>query len=312
VTVTPGYSRELQVVDTHGKTGDLSDDLRVYAGDIEQQSYFFILPPFAELFSGTAKEDFTAAGKDYEEAFYRPEASITVERLFSSRISDLFIPSFLLLSLDREFKKDGDLVQFLNNYYLKTQNNAVNLFGSYGAYPIFSFYKLDEYGAGLTLTLTYDDNTFHSSDLLLEHYVSFETENSSIFTLDNRFNYQHTEPDSWDDEADLTSWSDEVQLSYKWFVYPPEGVKLPLVPENVEKNGYYNHQESLAVSISGEESPYSQHPFNIVLKHETLAIFPERGLIKAEIALGLDRETSSDENYWRLGIRAGIEGKIEF
>lgn len=303
LTVTPGYSRELQVVDTHGKTGDLSNDFRVYAGDIEQQSYFFILLPFAELFSGTAKEDFTSASTDYEQAFYKPEASITVERLFSSRISDLFIPSFFEFSLDREFEKDGDLVQFMNNYYLKTQNNAVNLFGSYGAYPIFSFYKLDEYGAGLTLTLTYEDNTFHSSDLLLENYVSFETENSSIFTLDNRFNHQHT---------DLISWSDEVQLSYKWFVYPPDGVKLPLVPRSVEKDGYYNHQESLAVTMSGEESPYSQHPFNIVLKHETFIIFPEQGLIKAEIAMGLDRETSSDENYWLLGIRAGIEGKIEF
>ncbi len=303
VTITPGYSRELRVMDTQGKTGDLSDDLRVYAGDIEQQSYFFILPPFAELFSGAAKEDFTSAGKDYEQAFYRPQASITIERLFSSRISDLFIPSFFQLSLDKEFKKDGDLVQFLNNYYLKTRNNAVNLFGSYGVYPIFSFYKLDEYGAGLTLTLTYDDNTFHSSDLLLEQYVGFETEKSSILTLDNRFNYQQT---------DLTSWSDEVQLSYKRFIYPPEGVKLPLLPESVERNGYYSHRESLALEISGEESSYSYHPMNIVLKHETFAIFPEQGLIKAEIALGLDRETSYDGNYWRLGIRAGIEGKIEF
>ncbi|MBA7486404.1 hypothetical protein ES707_21963 [subsurface metagenome] len=303
VTVTPGYSRELQVMDVQGKSGELADDLLVYAGDIEQHSYFFILPPFAELFSGTAKDNFTSAGEDYEQAFYRPEASISAERLFSSRISDLFIPSFFQFSLDREFKKDGDLVEFLNNYSLKSRNNAVNLFGSYGAYPFFSFYELDEYGAGLTLTLTYDDNTFDSSDLLLEHYVSFETENSSMFTLDNRFNYQHT---------DLISWSDEVQLSYRRFVYPPEGVKLPLLPESVEKNGHYSHQESLALKISSEEGSYSSHPFNIVLKHETFIIFPEQGLIKAEIALGLDRETFADENYWRLGIRAGIEGKIEF
>ena len=303
VTITPGYSRELQVMDTQGKTGDLSDDLRVYAGDIEQQSYFFILPPFAEIFSGTAEEVFTAAGKDYEQAFYRPEASITVERLFSSRISDLFIPSFFQFSLDREFKKDGDLVEFLNNYNLKSQNNAVNLFGSYGAYPLFSFYELDEYSSGLTLSLSYADSVLQSSDLLLEHYFSFETEESTSFTLDNRFNYQYTEAGSW---------SDEVQLSYKRFVYPPEGVKLPLLPESVEKNGYYSHQESLALKISGEENSYSQHHFNIVLKHETFIIFPEQGLIKAEIALGLDRETFSAENYWRLGIRAGIEGKIEF
>ena len=303
VTITPGYSRELQVVDTHGKTGDLSDDLRVYAGDIEQQSYFFILPPFAEIFSGTAEEAFTAAGKDYEQAFYRPEASITLERLFSSRISDLFIPSFFQFSLDREFKKDGDLVEFLNNYHLKSQNNAVNLFGSYGAYPLFSFYELDEYSSGLTLSLSYDDSVLQSSDLLLEHYFSFETEESTSFTLDNRFNYRYTE---------AASWSDEVQLKFKRFVYPPEGVKLPLLPESVEKNGYYSHQESLALKISGEESSYSQHPFNIVVRHETFIIFPEQGLIKAEIALGLDRETFSYENYWRLGIRAGIEGKIEF
>ena len=62
-----------------------------------------------------------------------PSVDLSLQRSYGSRLSDLFIPSSIDLSLGQDLRKTTDLTQTTMYIRPKTTTRAVNLFGQLGA-----------------------------------------------------------------------------------------------------------------------------------------------------------------------------------
>ncbi len=61
-----------------------------------------------------------------------------------------------------------------------------------------------------------------------------------------------------------------------FFNYPEQGISLPFLSREIGKTGFWAHLESLEIEMSGEKDRLSTHPLNLMLRHETSIILPER------------------------------------
>jgi hypothetical protein len=201
----------------------------------------------------------------------------------------------------------------------------LNLFGNFGAYPLFPFYRTDEFSSSLSLSIdavTYrgpasiadwqserHPGSAETMALILDHFFSFEGEKEDALTFENRFNLNF-------DRGELegtTSWGDTIKFLYTWYRYPEGGVKIPLLPQRIGEKGYWSHQESVISELSGPGEASSFHPFNLIVSHKSSVLLPDHGEINAEISAGFDIEkTEAGERYWRMGLSGGIGVKIEF
>jgi hypothetical protein len=312
-SITPGYRRHLDVVDPESGAGDYAGDFSGSFQTIYSQQYLWGQFPFAELYSPNAERLFLDLSAGLDKADYSAEAYVRLSRRFSSRIRDLFLPSFFELSVKKQFVKDEDLSDLYNSYSLTARSTALNLFGDFGAYPVFSFYRTDEFSTSLSLNADVDELTGGPSlrglEMNLGHFFSFESQNDQQLTFENRLNLRQ-------DREEIGTeilWGDTVKFLYLWSRYPETGVRLPLLPEKIGRQGYWSHQESLELKLNGPGAESSYHPFNLIVSHESTALLPDYGQISAEISAGFDVEkTDSGERYWRLGLRGGIGLQIEF
>jgi hypothetical protein len=312
-SLTPGYRRLLEVVDPESGAGDYSEDFSRSFRTIYGQQYLWSQFPFVELYSRDAEQLFLDLTGELDRSEYSAEAYLQLSRRFSSRIRDLFLPSFLELSIGKQFIKDGDLSDLYNSYTLTARSTALNLFGALGAYPLFPFYRTDEFSTSLSVNADVDERESEPSlrrlEVNLDHFISLEGQSDEQFTLENRLNLRQ-------DREDIGSrllWGDSVKFLYNWFRYPDGGVRLPLLPENIGQEGYWAHQESLELKLNGPGEDTSYHPFNLIVSHRSTARLPEYGELSAEISAGFDGEkTDAGERYWRVGLSGGISVQIEF
>jgi len=315
LTLTPGYRREVRVTDTESGAGDFAVDGAVCFDRLRDQDYFFSQVPFVELYSGRTEERFLAAAGNLEEAAYLCESTLALSRPFSSRLRDLWLPSYLKLSVGRELELAGAADEDINTYSLDLRANALNLFGEYGAYPLFDFYRTDSYSAGLGLEARVDHEVWRPGQtaglreaaFLLEHFLNLEGASGASFTLDNRFRASLAEPA----DNPHALYSNTLGLLYLWTRTPEKAVKLRFLKPG--SSPYWSHLESLEYEFKREEKVLSYHPLNLIVRHESSLIFPDQGHLKAAFSLGLDRERQAGSNsLWRLGFRGGIEAQIAF
>jgi hypothetical protein len=307
-SLAPGYRRNLEAISRETGPGGYAADFSEAFRRIFSQDYVYSERLYAELFSITSERNFEEETEDLEEAHYSAESFLQMSRRFSSRIRDLLLPSFVELGLGKEFIKEGDGRDFVNTYSLKSQSTALNLFGNFGAYPLFPFYKTDEFSTALSLDLrTYRSSAgsvkLRSVETNLDSYLSFAGAGDNILTLENRFYLEY---------EGSVQWSDTVKLLYNWFKIPQDGVRVPLLPAAIGDDGYWSHSESIELELSGARDALSFHPFDLVVSHESSLILPEHGKITAEVAAGLDIEETEDGLYWVGGLRGGLEARIEF
>jgi len=306
LSLTPGYRREVRLVERMGSPGNLGLDMSEGLEELAAQAYWFQAAPLDELFSASAASQFRQESLPATTAVYTPEVFLTMSRFSSSRLYDLFVPSALELSLNRELRREGVLVGSRNNYRLTMQSRALNLFGALGAYPLFPFYRTDEASGSLQLTATQAEGTTERLSLLAGQYLACDGESAKL-TLENRFAYTYEESGVW---------SDTLGALFTWERHPPDGVRLPLLPAALEARAYWSHQESLSTTVAGGEPAEESgtlHPFNLVLAHQSSLVLPENGHLKGMVSLGLDAEKVTGEGiYWRLGLKLGLEAQIQF
>ena len=334
-SITPGYRRNLDVVNRESGLLDFSDDIPRSFETIYNQSYLYNQLPFVELYSVDSEQLFMDLSEFYglDKADYSAEVYIQLSRRFSSRIQDLFLPSFFELGLKKSFVKNEDLTDLYNTYTLEARSTALNLFGAFGAYPLFAFYRTDEFTTSLSVSLdvlTYTGGatlgdwqaaqpsqaTVKSAELIWDHFFSFEGQDDNALTFENRLNllYDWTSDEVYAEYGRKWGWGETVKLLYNWSRYPETGVRLPLVPEDVGKEGHWSHQDSLIVELKGPGEQISYYPLNLLVSHESTAVLPEFGEISAEISVGLDMEktSASDSGDWHSGLRGGIGVEIQF
>ncbi len=304
--LTPGYRRQLQLIEHLDSPGDLGLDLSDGLAELAAQSYWFQAVPGDELFSASVADQFTQLSLPATTAVYTPEVFLTMSRFTSSRLYDLFVPATLELSLNRELRREGVLVGSRNNYRLTLQSRALNLFGSLGAYPLFPFYRTDEASGSVQLTATEAKGATERLSLLAGQSLACDGEKSRL-TLENNFTYTY--------DVESRVWSDNIGGLLTWERHPAGGVRVPLLPAATGAKGYWSHEESLSAGASGGEAGegFSIHPFNLVLAHTSSVVLPDFGYIKGGLSLGLDAEDVAGEGiYWRIGLKLSLEAQIQF
>ncbi len=305
-TITPGYIREGSNTNEQNSEGDLFHDFGIMWYSFYLQTYVFNQPPVYEIWSSKTKTEFIERSGNIEEAFYYPEVYFEIKRRISSHISSLFLPTKMRFSTGRTFEKDHDLYLFLNAYSFLYQTNSINLFGKYGAYPVFNFYFVDEFINSFNMTLSFFENgELNRCEYNIENILSFEGRNQNIFTIENYLNI------TYDEVRKLT---DKFSVGFKWFVYPEDGIRLPLLKERIVQTGYLINDETVSIEFNNKQDDMSTHPLNLFFTHSTTIRYPEHGYFKAFGSLGFDFESlpEDEENLYRILFQIGVEIKVEF
>lgn len=303
-TVTPGYTREGSNSDTQNSEGEIFHDFGIMWYSFYLQTYVCNQPPFYEIWSEKTRDEFKRRSGKAEEAFYYPLVYIELTRRISSHITSLFLPTKFEVSAGRTFEKDHDLYMFLNKYNFLYQTNSINLFGKYGSYPVFKFYNIDEFINSFEMTLTYKENgSLKSCEYEVDNILSFEGRNENILTLENYLTILY------DGDRNLT---DRFSTGFKWFIYPENGIRMPLIKERIVKTGYLINDEIFSLEYNKTEDQSSSHPLNLLFTHSTTIRYPEHGYFKAYAVIGFDLESDISENLYRVMFQLGVDLKIEF
>ncbi len=303
--ITPGYMREGSNTNIENSSGDIFHDFGIMWYSFYLNTYVFNQPPVAEIWSEKTKQEFIDRTDNIEKAFYHPEISIEIARRLSSHISSLFLPTKMQFSIGRSFEKDYDLYLFLTTYSFLYQTNSINLFGQYGAYPIFNFYYIDEFINSFSMDLSFEENgDLNNADYNIENILSFEGRNQNILTIENYLNITYYE---------YKTVTDKLGIGFKWFIYPENGIKLPLLKERIVKTGYLINEENISLTFNNQNEDTSSHPVSILLTHDTTIRYPGHGFFKAFASLGFDFESMPyEENIYRILFQLGVEIKVEF
>ena len=302
LTLEPEYRRKLELQSGETGEGDFRSDADLAFLRLGSQSYGWAFFPFQELFDPAVETEFTARSRGLAEALYVPEALLTLERPFGSRLRDLFLPSRAELGLAKEYRREAGAVEFRNRWRLSLQSSAVNLFGRAGVRPGFRFYRVDEFGGSLEATVSTRGDRLEGADLGLEQYASFEGEEGRQLTLSHRLRVPS-------EEEPVT---DHAEARLRWRVVPEGGVRLPLLRREIGRGAYFAHEESLEADLSWRPVASSWHPLRLLARHGTSLVLPEHGSLLAELSLGVDRQAVYGESWLSLGVKALLQARLQF
>ena len=282
------------------------DFLSAFAG-LASQSYAYSGVPFHELYDPVIERRFLADSLNLPAARFAAETYLSLSRSFSSRLQDLFVPSYFEVALEKSLEREADLTALVNRYTLQSRWRAINLFGRFGSHPLVGAYRTDEFSTDFILALLTEGGEVRIDELRLEHAFGFENAEAGILSFENRLRLTR---------QDAIQWSNGSFVVFEWFRYPEGGVTLPLLPPRLGAEAFWSHRERLSVSLNGPPAAQeadSYHPLNLVVDHQTSLTLPGAGLVSARAGVGLDFErTSAGELYWRLGLQAALEVRLEF
>ena len=245
-TLSLGYRRQLSVTTAPSLGPRFSTETSELARVLSHQGYMLGSIPFVELFTDNSaavlpswmnQDGVTPASL----GTYSPSVDVSLQRSYGSRLSDLFVPSTMDLSLGQDLRKTTDLTQTTMYIRPKTTNRAVNLFGELGAYPLLSGVKTDEYSLSLSASIDGGPNLPTTlSTLTAEAYATLTGNNDNELTFVETFRGTQT--------TSLTV-SNDVQALLDWTVRPAGGVQLPLIPADFGKTAHFLHRESAEVTV---------------------------------------------------------------
>jgi hypothetical protein len=234
-----------------------------------------------------------------------------MQRGYGSRLSDLFIPSALDVSVGQELARNADLTQTVTYVRPRVSTRAVNLFGQLGSIPRLSMVATDEYSFSVSASV---DRTTPApyprygagpllSQLSVQAYAALTAAEGDQLTLVETLRR---------DQGSSVVLSNDTQALLEWRVTPAAGIPLPLVPADIGSTGRFEHRESAQVTVGWRDSG-SFHPFTLLLGHATSLVYPGHGSIKASLDLGMDVEDLLEAGRaWRFAFRASLEAKLSF
>jgi hypothetical protein len=300
-SITPGYSRTFSYSLPAATGTDFGYDFELYCAGFASQDYIYTTYPGEDIFSPGVKDDFSGATDTLAHALFTPSFSLTVSRTAGSYLRDLFIPSKADFSLSRSLEKVEDSLSDTLSWSASLRNEARNLFGRLGLYPVFGFYETEEIQLMAKVSMDFEDSSAPTeTKLIVQNNFSFFGKTHNELLLENRFSY------TW---ADWNRATDEAKISYSWSVPPSFPIDLPLIPARLEKNPYFLHTESLELKFAENNSSELPLIYTTIIKHTTGLMFPEFGKIEAHLSFGLSR---NDPSLIQFGFRGGLEGKISF
>ncbi len=300
--LAPVYSR---AVGTTLYTPDdvaLTDDLSSYGAGLATMPVAATAIPLVELFDNATNVNFTNETNGLLAASYTPELSLQANRTPGSHLSDLFVPSYLMVSLERALERQADTVNDTLSWEVDVRTDALNLFGRQGVYHLFPFYNTEE----LSETVDVKDS-IQSSEIgdqgsaFVENTLTFYGDQKAQLSFDNRLTY------AW---GTIVGFSDNLVSSFVWHSSVSPTFLVPGFPAQIQKGMYLEHTESLTIA---SEPDVIVNSFQLTATHESALVFTKYGKIAATLGFGIQtNEIAVDETSYLFGLTFGIEGKLSF
>lgn len=309
--ITPGYSREFSYTNRSADGSGYLDDTQLWLDDFSRQSYYFTGIPFVEFFSEDFEDDFREKSSYLSESRYTPLVFLNFSRQRSSSLADLFAPSDLGLKYSKDFLREEDTISHIFRISADYTARAINLFGTTGLLPLFSFYRTDEFVTRLSFSASSTDTPVpQDRELGLGNSLYFSGNRENELIIDNRFRYVYSHDD------DESYFYDNASVAYTWIIRPSERIYVKHLAEEDDDPAYFSHTESLAYSTAPETLMESSNYWSLLLTHESALIFPEKGSFKALLSVGLEKHNINDSgdksSLYLLGLQAGIFGRVMF
>ncbi len=300
--VVPAYTRTLTTSAPATANAGFGDDFRTYGASLAASPILYEGVPVAELFSPSALAQFTSESTGFVSAIYIPTVSLQLSRGSTSSLSDLIVPTYLLLSYGRTMDREADGVTDTATWQITARTDVLNLFGRQGLYPIFPFYNTDEFATTVNIQESTPAGTsVATGTALIQHLFSFYGANKSLLSFQNNLTV------NW---GAIRNVGDDLTTSFTWRRIPHEGFKVPVVPASFQKGMYFEHTESVEIKSLPD---VLQNSFGATLSHLTALIFPQQGKIQASAGIGFQENKITDTDTRLLfGVQAAIEGTLSF
>ncbi len=280
----------------HAFSGDISS----WAETAGSQGYFLTSLPGREIFFQSEKDRFTSGTEGFEEAQYSPSLNLSLKRPFSSRFSDLIIPSTLSFSTGRDYLREYDTVSSSFTTATSATMTAVNLTGTMGAYPLVSWYESDEIITSVNVTTLQEEEleVAWSADNTLRLYGH----DDGTLSLKNSF--------SWDSDYNGITWNSSFEM--RWFQNVENPLQLPL-PINLIPDGdqRLRHTSELEFELSPGDESWERSGS---LKQSGALLFGAQSSIEVYAAFGFDSTGMDgyDSSLNFFALEAGITGVFSF
>lgn len=137
--------------------GGYFSDAENLAEKINEKRYFLAALPFYDLLSDNLQKDVyksssaQASSGDFT-TYYTGLYSFNWRRGFSGDKYDFFIPNSLKFDFSRDIRT-AETASDLFQAKISAASSALNVFGKYGAIPLFSFYEQDEFASSFSAAL---------------------------------------------------------------------------------------------------------------------------------------------------------------
>jgi hypothetical protein len=306
------YRRAVSLQTAPGAGPRFQQETSELARVLSLQTYFLQGIPFVEIFSdntGTVLPAWDSASAT--QGTYSPSVSLSYQRSYGSKLTDLFVPSGVDLAVGQDLRRAVDLVQTVTYVRPKISTRAVNLFGQLGSTPRLPWVLTDEYSLSVSASIDRTTPPVYPqygngpilSNLSLQAYATLTGEDSNQLTLVETLRR---------DQTSSVVFSNDAQALLEWRVVPAAGIPLPLIPHDIGRTGRFEHRESVGVTVGYQDSG-TFHPFTLLLGHATSIVYPDHGSIKASLNLGMDAEDLLGMGLaWRFAFRAALEAKLTF
>jgi hypothetical protein len=304
------YRRSLSMTTAPAPGPRFQQETSVLSQTLSQQGYMMQGIPLLEIFTDNTGV-ILPAWQNASQASYSPVVTLSVQRSYGSRLTDLFIPSAVDLAVGQELDKTSDLVQTVTYVRPKISTRAVNLFGQLGSVPRLRMVQTDEYSLSVSASVDRTTPALYPqygpgpllSQLSVQAYAALVAADSSQLTLVETLRR---------DQTTSVVLSNDAQALLEWRVAPSAGIPLPLLPPDIGATGHFEHRESAEVTVGYQDST-TFHPFTLLLGHATSLVYPGHGSIKASVDFGMDVEDLLAAGLaWRFALRASLEAKLTF
>ncbi|MCL2833685.1 MAG: hypothetical protein FWD78_10985 [Treponema sp.] len=146
---------------------DFSDDLGLYAAALNNYLPLMFCAPFYSLFDSNIRQNMTDAnaqltgGASLNSGRFFDRTELTLQMPANYSFTALFIPARIALRLNRTQDQKMDVLRDTLSFGGTLNFSAINLFGSLGASPVFSFYSSDQFTHSLdaVITMHYGEKT---------------------------------------------------------------------------------------------------------------------------------------------------------
>ena len=293
-TITPRLVRSFSHGIGFSKLGELPEDWDRLVDGFLTHGYI-ASPPVYEIFDPELLGQFSKESVTSVFAEYLPSLSLELNRSSGSLITDLFVPSQFTASVGRTLRREEDIVSDSMRFSFQSHSQAFNLFGLLGAYSLVSWYRTDEFGGSLDLSLIVEETAGEKWNLTSKLFGLFASGAEGDLFIENSFSMTLGEQ---------LSWSELIKGSFNWISQIADSLTLPILNITVTKGVYLRNQEGLELTISD-----SGKSFLLRADHRTALVAAGYGDLEGRIALGFSSSGGETEEEPRL-LQFGIEGGI--